>query len=48
MDAARRKIYPLQGCPTSTSTDTLQRKPHTGRFKTWIYVVDTKRRKEAY
>lgn len=29
------------------STDTLQRKPHTRRFKTWVYVVDTKGRRKA-
>ena len=29
-------------------TDTLQREPHTGRFKTRIYdVADTKRRKKS-
>ena len=28
-------------------TDTLQPEPHTGRFKTWVYVADTKGRGKA-
>ena len=28
-------------------TDTLQREPYTGRFKTWVYVADTKGRRKA-
>ncbi|GFI24699.1 hypothetical protein IMSAGC011_03503 [Lachnospiraceae bacterium] len=28
-------------------TDTLQREPYTGRFKTWVYVADTKGRGKA-
>jgi len=28
----------------TTGTDTLQREPDTGRFKTWGYVADTKGR----
>ena len=30
-----------------TGTDTLQREPYTGRFKTWVYVADTKERRKA-
>ena len=29
-------------CKERTGTDTLQPKPHTGRFKTGVYVADTK------
>ena len=34
-------------CPEAAKkagTDTLQGETHTGCFKTWVYVVDTKRR----
>ncbi len=34
------------GISKKAGTDTFQREPHTGRFKTWISVADAKRRKQ--
>ena len=51
-----RENYGIYVCATgsgkmghfgTTGTDTLQREPHTGRFKTWVYVADTKERRKA-
>ena len=51
-----RENYGIYVCATGSGkmghfrkmgTDTLQREPYTGRFKTWVYVADTKERRKA-
>ena len=50
------RIYGLYVCTAGSGkmghfrkkgTDTLQREPHTRRFKTWVYVADTNGCKKA-